>query len=244
VYRSQHPLETLTSPLKHAEVQKQIRKFILRNGLRPGSRLPSEAQIASSIKVSRTAVREALRSLEAVGIIEVRHGDGRYVRTFNFDAIVDDLLHSLIFEIRPVLEALDVRQALEVAFIERAVETLTEDDLRELRTNVLRMRERAEHHEAFFLDEDMAFHRILFSRLGNQVLLKVLSYFWALFRNLLDQPSLRPEVPMAVVNAHDDILRAVEARDPLRARTALVAHFEEVETRYRRAFQSTQRSPC
>jgi DNA-binding FadR family transcriptional regulator len=237
-----YTLKTLSSSLKHSEVQKQIRKFILSNDLRPGNRLPTEAQIASRIGVSRTAVREGLRSLEALGIIEVRHGNGRYVRAFNFDAILDDLLYSLVFEARPVLEALEVRRALEVAFIERAVQTLTSDDLQELRRNVARMRERAERREAFFLDEDMAFHQILFSRLGNQVLLKVLSYFWALFRNLLDQPSLRPRSPMAIVAMHDDILVAVEARDKARARAALVAHFDEVGERYARAFERLERS--
>jgi DNA-binding FadR family transcriptional regulator len=235
-------LQTLSSSLKHTEVQRQIRKFILGNNLRPGNRLPTEAQIASSIGVSRTAVREGLRSLEALGIIEVRHGNGRYVRAFNFDAIVDDLLYSLVFELRPVLEALEVRQALEVAFIERAVQTLTPEDLQELRKNVARMRERAERHEMFFLDEDMAFHQILFSRLGNQILLRVLGYFWALFRNLLDKPSLRPQSPMSIVKMHEDILIAVEARDETRARHALVAHFSEVGERYRRAFERMERS--
>ncbi len=240
--KSANMLQALPSSLKHTEVQKQIRRFILSNELKPGNRLPTEAQIASSIGVSRTAVREGLRSLEALGIIEVRQGDGRYVRAFNFDAILDDLLYSLVFEVHPVLEALEVRQALEVAFIERAVQSLTLEDLQELRKNVARMRERAERHEVFFLDEDMAFHQILFSRLGNQILLKVLSYFWALFRNLLDQPLLRPQSPMAIVKMHNDILVAVEARDGSRARDALVAHFAEVEERYSRAFERMQRT--
>jgi DNA-binding FadR family transcriptional regulator len=239
---SNNTLQALPSSLKHTEVQKQIRRFILSNNLKPGNRLPTEAQIASGIGVSRTAVREGLRSLEALGIIDVRQGDGRYVRAFNFDAILDDLLYSLVFEVRPVLEALEVRQALEVAFIERAVQSLTPVDLQDLRKNVVRMRERAGRHEAFFLDEDMAFHQILFSRLGNQILLKVLSYFWTLFRNLLDQPLLRPQSPTAIVKMHEDILIAVEARDGSRARGALVAHFAEVGERYRRAFEEMQRS--
>jgi len=61
-----YALKTLSSSLKHSEVQKQIRKFIRSNDLRPGNRLPTEAQIASRIGVSRTAVREGLRSLEAL----------------------------------------------------------------------------------------------------------------------------------------------------------------------------------
>jgi DNA-binding FadR family transcriptional regulator len=190
-------LGTVPSTPKFAEVQKQIRRFILNKSLRPGDRLPTEGQIASAIGVSRTAVREGLRSLEALGIIEARQGDGRYVRAFNFDAVLDDLLYCLVFEAHPVLEALQVREALEVWFIDRAIELLTDEDLKNLRENVGRMRERALQDEAFFVDEDMDFHRILFSRLGNTVLLRILSYFWALFRGLLDRPSLRPRDPMS-----------------------------------------------
>jgi DNA-binding FadR family transcriptional regulator len=227
-------LGSVESPPKYAEVQKQIRRFILSKSLRPGDRLPTESQIATAIGVSRTAVREGLRSLEALGIIEARQGDGRYVRAFNFDAVLDDLLYCLVFEAQPVVEALQVREALEVGFIERAAKLLTEEDLRDLRENVARMRERALRHEAFFIDEDMSFHRILFRRLGNTILLRILSYFWALFCRLLDHPSLCPQDPMAIVRIHEEILAAVEARSDKRARDALTAHFAEVHARLSR----------
>src|SRR5579871_1141095 len=231
----QLPTTKLVHARKYAEVQRLIRSFIASNKLRDGERLPTEEQIATALGVSRTAVREGLRSLEALGLIEARQGDGRYVRALNFDTIFDELVSSLAYDVPPVIDALDVRRVLEMGFIEQAMGLLTPEDLQALRDTVAEMRRHVEHDDPFFIDEDILFHRILFGRLGNATLLKMLTYFWALFRSLLDRDAIRHKDPMAVVRMHESILHAVEVKDPHAARTMLAAHFADVEARLRAA---------
>jgi DNA-binding FadR family transcriptional regulator len=226
-------LHAFVPSAKHAEVRRQVRHFILESGLQPGDRLPTEEQIAGAIGVSRTAVREGLRSLEAIGMIEARQGDGRYVRVFNLDALLESLHYSLALDPQPIRDLLEVREALEVAFIDRAMSLLTQADLEHLREIVKAMGEKAKS-QGFFPDEDMAFHRAIFARVGNTVLDKILSAFWGLLRNLIDKPLLRPRNPIQTYERHVEILAVIEARDAERARKALRIHFDDIKERLRR----------
>jgi len=223
-------LQAVASPVKHAEVKRQIRRFIVESGLKPGDRLPTEQHIAYAIGVSRTAVREGLRSLEALGVIEARQGDGRYIRAFNFDAILDNLPYSLAVDPHPVRELLEVREALELSFIERAMSLLTADDVEALRLILRTMGEKA-RSQGYFIEEDMSFHRAIFARLGNTVLSKTLNAFWVLLQRLLDQPRLRARDPQQVYERHVEILAAIEAGDAGRAREALRVHFDDIRRR-------------
>jgi DNA-binding FadR family transcriptional regulator len=98
-------------------IQDQIKQYITENKLAAGDLLPPEGQLASDLGVSRGSVREAIKALESLGIVEVRHGDGVRVRAFNFDSVFDLLSYGLVFDPAKAAELLGIRIWLEVAAV-------------------------------------------------------------------------------------------------------------------------------
>jgi Transcriptional regulators len=113
-------------------VKENLKLYFVKNNLRGGDPLPSEAELATSLGVSRTSVREGLKSLESLGIIEVHPGIGRFLRKFNFDSILENLTYSIEMEVRDFRDILEVRIALESAFIGDNIDRYTDAQIKEL----------------------------------------------------------------------------------------------------------------
>lgn len=217
-------------PHRHELIQEQIKQYILENGLEPGSKLPSEIEIAERIGVSRSVVREAMRSLEAVGVIETLHGSGRYLKGFDFENIAHNLAYSLVLDKVSLIDLLEVRRVIECSFLGQAVDSLDENDLRELRLILEQMHRRAENGEPF-AEEDMNFHRKIFAKLSNRVAIRLLDVFWSLFLTTLSKEMLFSENPLRTVEFHQSLLSAIEKRDKGLAEAMIGTHFDEVHQR-------------
>lgn len=204
--------------------------FILEEGLKPGDALPSENQLAKSLGVSRTAVREAMRGLEATGLIETRQGVGRRVKTFAFGNIADHLAYALTVDLGSIFDLLDVRRALELAFLPAVVAGVTPEQLSTLDAKAAAMRAQAEAGQPFGAI-DMDFHRELFRAVENRVLQELLTTFWRLFLGVEEKGGLPPGDQLRTAELHGAIVDAVRARDVARARGVMDEHFRDVERR-------------
>ena len=140
-------------------------------------------------------MREGLRSLESLGLIYSRRGEGRYVRGFNLDPILENLHYSLLFDTEDVREMIEVRERLEVGFIGDAIAAMDPETLSELRALVTEMRQRALSGE-YFLDKDLEFHAAIYRPINNHVLSKLLDVFHAIYRNLRDRSLLVTRNPV------------------------------------------------
>ena len=94
----------------------QLRNFIEKTNL-AGDRLPTETELAQTMGISRGTVREALKALEALGIVETKRGEGMFVQAFSFQTILRNIPCSIVFNPRELLELLEVRKALECQFV-------------------------------------------------------------------------------------------------------------------------------
>jgi len=222
----------------HTAVQERIKSYILEGKLRPGDPLPSEAQLAEQLCVSRPVVREALRALESLGIIISRRGEGRFVRDFNLDSIVRNLGYSMMYDAHDLLELMEVRERLEMSFIEDAIASLTDETVLGLR----RIIEDVATHigesgcTPLLMQADKAFHCRLYRDVNNAVLLKLLEVFWNVFAQLSAEALIRPGDDVAhFVYIHSELLRTIEARDVEAARRYLPIHFEDSRRRVRAA---------
>src|SRR5687768_17072603 len=101
------------SALTAEGAEASLRRYMVEKGLRPGDRLPSEADLCVTMGRSRMLIREALRSLEALGLLEARAGSGWYVRAFDVAAATQVFARSLAFHPRAVLEVMAVRRSAE-----------------------------------------------------------------------------------------------------------------------------------
>jgi DNA-binding FadR family transcriptional regulator len=214
----------------HEDVQHQIREYILMNKLKPGDTLPTEVQFSEQLGVSRTAIREALRSLESMGVIHSRQGEGRFVSPFTLDPVIQNLAYSMLSDVEDVRELLIVRERLELSFVGDAIAAMDDATLTELRRLMEQIQAKGQADETF-VSEDLGFHRAIYRVIGNQLLLKLLDIFWDVYRNLRDQ-SLQSVHELGVqARNHQEILSAIETRDVPRAQKAIIDHFDEINGR-------------
>jgi len=223
-------MRPLDLPSMHEELQARLREYIMANNLQPEDRLPTEAQLAEQLGVSRTAVREGLRSLESLGLIYSRRGEGRFVRDFNLDPILDNLHYSMLYDAEDLLQMIDVRARLEVGFISDAVAAMDASTLAELHGLVGEIRLRATSGPDR-LDKDLAFHAAIYRPLNNRVLDKLLAVFCTIYKNLRDQTLLTAADPTKEVENHVAILAAIEARDAEKAQRLIIDHFTGIKER-------------
>jgi GntR family transcriptional repressor for pyruvate dehydrogenase complex len=204
-----------------------------------GSRLPTETEIAQRFGVSRGVARESLRSLEERGLVTVRHGIGATVRpsadwdTFSVDVIEAMLEHQGGAKL--LGDYLECRRLLEIEAAGLAARRATGDDLMALSAALDRMTATAVEApgspsaEERFHEADVAFHRALIQATGNQALGRMtepVHRALAAARRPLARPEHRLERSLP---EHREILAAVAARDPDRARDAMRAHLLTVE---------------
>jgi DNA-binding FadR family transcriptional regulator len=217
-------------PTMHEELQERLKEYIIVNRLQPNDPLPTEAQLAEQLGVSRAAVREGLRSLESLGLIYSRRGEGRYVRSFNLDPILENLSYSLLFDSQDLREMIEVRERLEVGFIGDAIAVLDESGIAQLRELVDMMAGRAAAGE-LFLDRDLEFHAVIYRPIGNQVLSKLLEIFSTIYKNVRERSLLVARDPLPVVQGHQDILAAIEQRNVPLAQQLIREHFTGIKER-------------
>jgi DNA-binding FadR family transcriptional regulator len=217
-------------------VQDSIKSYITGNGLRPGDSLPPETELANQLGVSRNSVREAVKALNSLGIIEIRHGSGLFVGDFSIDALLDNLPYGLLMDLRDLRDLLDVRCVLESGMIEAALQEMSEQQIADLEGLVEEMRQLAERGEAF-LEQDRAFHQKLYEGLDNSPLLKVIDVFWLAYHRTSTYAHIEDRMPMHTYQDHVAILDAVKGGDAERVRSALEQHHWNILARLERAEQ-------
>ena len=222
------------SPLLYRSVQDRIKRYILEHELEGGDALPPETHLVRDLGVSRSSVREAVKALESLGILETRPGRGLFVRPFSLDPILDNLAYSLLFDRNSIVELLEVREQLEAGLIGKAIAAISPAQTELLRSLVERMREKAERG-VNFPEEDRFFHRTIAEATGNHLLLKLLDVFWTVFSRSRDRALTVNTALERTWRNHATILHAIETGDAVRARAAMAEHFSDIEERVERA---------
>ncbi len=216
------------APLLHVSAQESLRVFIVDNGLKASDPLPPESALAVQLGISRNSMREAIKALESVGVLETRRGVGVFVKEFSFQPLLDNLAYGLQDSLRDVDELRDIRRVLEVGLIERTVALITDDDIAALREVTERMRVKAMRDESF-AEEDQSFHQLLFRCQNNRMLSGLLEIFWVAFYKASGLADLGNPSPLDTWRDHQSIVEAVAARDVAGARLRLDAHYRGIQ---------------
>ncbi|MFC7619486.1 FadR/GntR family transcriptional regulator [Microlunatus sp. GCM10028923] len=196
----------------------------------PGTRLPPERQLAATLGVGRSAVREALAALEILGIVDVRPGSGTYLRGNASELLPQSLRWGMVIGERSTLELIEVRSGLEIFAARLAAERLDDDQLNRLGEHLERMRAGVGDLAAF-VEADLAFHHLLATSTGNAVLLDLLQIVRSLLRIWVDRAVQDDEHAEAAVREHTAIYDALRQRDPDAAASAMAAHMATASAR-------------
>ncbi|WP_235500233.1 FadR/GntR family transcriptional regulator [Leifsonia sp. Root227] len=207
----------------------QIKDYILIHRLQPGDLLPTEAELCAELGVSRSSVREAMRTLAALDIVEVRHGYGTYVGQLSLAPLVEGLVFRGVLgpedDFAALREVVEVREALDLAMAEQVCAALAGTSNPGLHQVVDAMEEKSARGEAF-AEEDRAFHSDLLAHLDNALVGQLVTAFWEVNTVVYPRLGLPPTVGLdETARAHGDMLRAAEAGDVEAYREAVVKHY-------------------
>jgi GntR family transcriptional repressor for pyruvate dehydrogenase complex len=211
----------------YEEVARQIQNHILEH-LNPGDVLPPERELAQKFAVSRGSVRDAIRSLELIGLLEPRQGMGTVVREPSADALVSPLAAVIVQKRKLVGELLDVRQIIEPPLARRAALHATADQIAEMEQILERQGEKVQRGE-MSIEEDNEFHYSIALAADNSVVLRIVDVLMDLLRETRErslQTEGRREKSLA---GHRRILAALKLHDPAASEAAMRQHLEEIE---------------
>ncbi len=228
--------QSLRGPALYTSIRDYIKEYILEHDLKPGDSLPPEGQLVEDLGVGRSSVREAVKSLQSVGIVDVRQGNGLYVRELNFDPMLETFLFGMQFDPHTLAELLQIRIWLEVAVIGDAVEHIGPDEIAKLEDILITWEQRVRTGEEYS-DLDEMFHEIIYGVLGNQTLMKLFSVFWVSFTSLENEIT-RDNDPENVIAFHRSIVAAIKTQDPSLVRRQLLQHFDNIKERIDRYIAS------
>jgi len=208
-----------------------ILDYVDAQGAQPGDNLPTEAELSEQLSVSRTAVREALKELQAIGVIHTRHGQGSFVSRIAVPELfdVDDAKLRMV-EINPeeLLHIAEVRYLIEGQTAMLAAQNATPDQLANIKAHLDSMIKTGGVGPENF-KPDLRFHLAIAQASGNLVyptLLRVLMYLLVRYEEEIVESFPEP-YPGATIVVHRRIYEAIAARSPAEARAAMEKHLEE-----------------
>lgn len=221
-------LEIIQKTKVYEEVAAQLERRILDGVLKPGDKLPPERELAERFDVSRSAVREAIRSLELKGLVEPRPGEGTLVRIPTLDSLLNPLASLLGHKRELVAELLEVRMIIEPPLAGHAARKAGPEDIARLENILERHKERVARQD-LAIDEDSEFHYTIARASKNSVILKVVDMMMDIMRESRErslQVEGRREKSLA---GHRRIFNAIKHRDSGAAEEAMRQHLSEIE---------------
>jgi GntR family transcriptional repressor for pyruvate dehydrogenase complex len=210
------------------QIVQQVEDSILNNQLKPGDQLPAERDLAQRFGVSRTAVREAVKTLREKGLVEAYTGRGTFVTNGTSQAIRQSLdLMIRINQQEGSANLAELRQVLEPEIAALAAPRIEEQLLSTMREAVVIM-DRNLHDPDAYVEADLDFHLALAEAVGNPLILSLLDSIVGLLREQRSRIFKVDGGPERGQFHHKRILAAIEKRDPDKAREAMRAHLKQV----------------
>lgn len=217
----------------YEEIVSQLLERIRQGILKPGDRLPSERQLAEELGVSRTAVREALRSLTMMGCVESHVGDGTFIKAPRLSDLVDPFSVLMTQDHKLNEEMIEARLILETEIAALAARRRSPDQLAAL-WQTLGAMEADLATGGLGLEADESFHTLLAQAAGNEALRTILSMCAGLLSRTRPLTQALKGVPQWTLKDHGAIYQAVQDQDEGKARRAMRQHLARAQRNLRK----------
>ncbi len=198
-----------------SSVMNQIVNYLLSGELKPGDKLPTEHEFAQQLGVGRNSIREAIKMLSSIGIVEIKRGAGMFIAKSMSSAILNPLILSLVFEQGASDELVELRFLLDTGVAELVIEKASDRDITRLEeanqkfhTEALKQHHTDSHE---LRDLDLHFHRLFYELVGNKLLDKISQAIYTLFFASIEE-SVEADPVTAYAN-HQNIIEAVKQRN-------------------------------
>ncbi|NEC67280.1 FadR/GntR family transcriptional regulator [Streptomyces sp. SID9727] len=225
----------MARPTMAQDIERRVKELILERRLAPGDALPTETELMDLFEAGRVSVREALKSLQAVRVVEIRRGYGTFVGSLSLSPFAEGLAFRAAVRHRQgepgLAELMKVREALEAGLVASVAAGVPADDLGVLRALVAKMEGEAADGGRVARATDRAFHLALYASLDNHLLSEVLDAFWAAMDRVREDFDDGHQDPSVTCRQHREIVEAVAAADGERAVRAMRTHFDGIRDR-------------
>jgi GntR family transcriptional repressor for pyruvate dehydrogenase complex len=233
---------SITSTTAVAEVARRLLDYFTSDAIQPDDRLPPERQLAASMGVGRSAIREALAALELLGVVTVRPGSGTYLRGRASELLPQTLSWGMLIGAPKTRELIGVRHGLEVQAARQAATSITADGL-ELLTGHLAEMESNKSSFDRFVAADMKFHQAIADAADNSLLDDMLQSIRSLIRVWVERALNDTTHAQTTCKEHRAILTALATGSSDRAAKAMSVHMDSAARRLQPTLEEYQSSP-
>lgn len=221
----------LIEPIKKTriaeEVADRIRMLILDGTFPAGRPMPSERRLRERFGVSRGSIRDALRILETIGLLETRHGQGTFPKELTVDRLVSPLASVMTYRQDLQNELMDVRRMFEPAVARAAATRATEEDFADLQRILDTQRRKLKTGQSAIV-EDTAFHAALARSTRNRVVMSIMAILNDLLVESRKQSLKQKGRPQRSVEGHEAVVAALRCRDAEGAARAMYKHINQI----------------
>ena len=230
----------------YEEVAEAIYEMIRSGQVKPGDKLDSVQQLAENFQVGRSAIREALTSLRALGLVEMKQGEGTYVKEFETEQITFPLSTAILMNKEDIAQLLEVRKIIEIGTAAAAAKKRTTEHLGMMEKALDEMKS-AKGDEALGEIADLQFHFALADAAQNPLLLSLMNHVSGLMGETMKETRRvwlfsKQTTVERLYEEHKDIYEAIKEQDEERARKCMLVHLENVEAVLQKYFHSTNLS--
>jgi GntR family transcriptional repressor for pyruvate dehydrogenase complex len=232
------------------KVVEQFKKLIAEGKLQPGQRLPTEKELAETLRVSRPTLREALTVLEAIGYIEIRPREGSFVRAMIPAPLREPVLMMLERHPEKIFELFEVRRRIDPEGAALAAERATDREIDQLREDLERAKALVASGRSIFSPEVADIYAKTFFRIAeathNSIYAYMMRMLWTMVEGAFpysrEKLAFAPQIYGKMFKQYVAIVEAIAVRDAAKARQAVARHLDCGEQELRRVLEEEQKT--
>lgn len=210
----------------------ELKNRILEERLKPGDKLPTEQELSTEFEVSRTVIREVIKMLQAVGLVEVIQGKGMFISGSPSLVIVQILTFGLLLQNSTKDQIYDFRKAVEIGVLETVISNHTEEDINKMENSLKNQEataplyyEKGKKEESAY--HDLMFHRHFLNATKNPLLVLLAEGIWeALHKSIGSGIGTKNDLERTIMN-HRRILDSIKNKDKEQARAAIIKALDD-----------------
>lgn len=219
----------MLTPIKSDKVyeiiMKQIKELVKSGEFKCGDKLPSERELAEKLNVSRTSVREALKALETLGLIESKHGGGNYIKNNFENILLEPLSIAFLLIGHKNLEVLELRRIIEPKASSLAAKNINDEELIEIKKILDEIKKTSDCKLCAKLDKE--FHSAIAKASKNHLLFVIISSLSSLIEEYIEDSDIYKNNKSRINSEHENILKALENHDAENAFLYAEKHLKE-----------------
>lgn len=192
------------------QIMETITDAIIRGQFKAGTKLPSEYELTEQLGVSRNSLREAMKILSAMGIVEIKRGDGTYVCSQIQPSLFDNVVYSIIYDLSTNSELLELRRVIDMQIMRLAMDKITDEDAENIWKNIHQMEEAITREDYTTTEQlDYQFHLMLISVCRNKFFERMMKSVYGIFEKSIINTVAYEKRSSKVVRHHKNILNCI-----------------------------------